>query len=140
MTTEFSYSYKDMLDRLQKEKMMEQQYEKLSLPIIKIVRKNKTTVFANFDSYPKILKRNADHIGKYIQSEMGTDYTINANGQMIIQGIYKENKIESVFKKYIREFVCCRQCKGLYTDLLKEEGITFLQCNTCFARTSLGKN
>lgn len=135
----FPYCYDTMLKRLQLEKSSEEQYKKMSLPSLKIVRKNKTSVFVNFSSYPLILKRNSDHIGNYFRTEMGTDYSINSSGQLILQGIFKENKFESIMKKYIKEFVSCRQCRGLNSDLIKENGITFLECHICLAKTSLGK-
>jgi translation initiation factor 2 subunit 2 len=135
----FPYSYEDMLSRLHGFKTGDDNYEKINLPQLKIVRKNRSSIFANFAIFCEKLSRPDVHIQKFIYDEMGMNCSINGQKQLIIQGILTENKMESIMKKYIREFVLCKQCKGIDTKLSKENNLTFLGCNKCSAKSSLGK-
>ena len=137
--SQYPYSYDELLFRLHNAKSSDEIYSKVNLPPIKISRKNRMSIFSNFGMLVEELNRNKDHISNYFKEETGLINTINQHNQLIIHGNLNELKCESIMKKYTNEFVCCRQCKGLNTSLLKEHGLTFLQCNQCLAKTSLGK-
>lgn len=134
----YPYIYDHLLSRLHTIKTTKI-VNKAMLPPIKIIRKNKTSVFVNFNIYPEILKRTAEHISNYFKEELRTQNSINAEGQLIMNCIVNDIKCESILKKYIKEFVSCKQCKGINSTLIKEQGMTFIKCNECFANTSLGK-
>lgn len=135
----YPYTYDDLLYRLHLEKSGEENYKKTNLPPIKVAKKNKTTIFINFGIFVEKLNRSADHIATYYKSETGIASSINAQGQLILQGILNETKTESILRNYIREYVICKQCKCFDTSLLKENGITYIICNQCQAKSSLGK-
>lgn len=135
----YPYSYDELLFRLHTAKSADDAYSKVNLPPIKIARKNRMSIFSNFGLLAEKIKRDRDHISSYFKTETGLVNTINQHNQMIIHGNLNEAKCESIMRKYINEFVLCRQCKGLSTNLIKDHGLTFLQCNQCGAKSSLGK-
>lgn len=135
----YPYNYDDLLYRLHLVKMAEDNYKKINLPAIKITKKNKISIFINFSNFVEKLKRTPEHISNYIREETGMATSVNAQDQMIIQGILNETKTETIMRNYIREYVSCRQCKCLDTNLIKENTITFILCNQCGAKTSLGR-
>lgn len=137
--SQYPYSYDELLFRLHTTKNSDEIYSRVNLPPIKINRKNRMSIFSNFGILVEKLNRDKNHISNYFKAETGLINTINQHNQLIIQGKFDELKCESIMKKYINEFVSCRQCKGLNTTMLKEHGLTFLQCNQCSAKTSLGK-
>ena len=137
--TQYPYSYDELLFRLHNDKNEDEIYSKVNLPPIKISRKNRASIFSNFGILAEKLNRDKEHISNYFKAETKLVNTTNQHNQLIIQGNINESKCESIMKKYINEFVCCRQCKGLNTIILKEHGLTFIQCNQCLAKTSLGK-
>ena len=135
----YIYSYDELLYRLHNKKTSDDSNKKISLPSLKVIKKNRLSVISNFKSIAEKLNRPIEHIKDYINTETGANSSINNQGQLLIQGIYNEAKCESLMRNYIREFVMCKQCKGIDSNLIKEDGLTFLECNKCFAKTSKGK-
>lgn len=138
-TFKYPYTYDDMLYRLHLAKLKEGSSDKISFPPLKVVYQNRVSVIANFGEFPKILNRTKDEISHFFQEETATRISINAQQQLIIHGKFNESRCEYILKNYIRQFVMCRQCNGLNTKLQKENGLSFLDCNQCGARSSLGK-
>jgi len=134
----YPYVYEEMLDRLQSAKSQTGE-KKNVLPAIKVTIKNRRSIISNFADYSKILNRPADHIRTFYRIESGMENSINDSGQLIIQGYYQESKCETVMRKYVEEYVLCKQCKCIDTELVKSDGLTFLECHQCLARTSMGK-
>ena len=135
----FPYSYDELLFRLHTAKMAEEAYAKINLPPLKVTRKNRLSVIVNFGIYSEKLDRAKEHISDYYKEETGSSNSINSQNQLLIQGILNETKCEAIMRNYIKQYVMCKQCKGLKTSLNKENGLTFLECQQCFAKTSLGK-
>lgn len=137
--SEYPYTYDDLLFRLHNAKSSDEVYKKVNLPPLKVTKKNKLSIFSNLIVYTEKLNRPKEHIAEYYKNETNLHNSINGQNQLIIQGILSEIKCEAVMRNYIREFVMCRQCKGLCTDIVKENGLTFLKCQQCFSVSSLGK-
>lgn len=137
--SQYPYSYDELLYRLHTARSMDDNYKKISLPQLKVSRKNRMSIISNFSVIAEKINRSAEHIKEYFNAETGTTSSINSQGQFLIQGIYNEAKCESIMKNYIREFVMCKQCKGIDTKMVKENGLSFLECNQCLAKTSKGK-
>lgn len=143
----YPYTYDDLLCKLHDAKSAEEPLhsrnssidKKISLPPLNVARKNKLSIISNFGAYPELLNREVGHISNYFTVETGTANSINNMNQLVIQNVINENRCESIMRKYIREFCMCRQCRGISTTLLKQDGITFIECNECNAKTSLGK-
>ena len=137
--TSYPYSYDDLLYRLHNAKSVDDIYTKINLPQPKISRKNRLSIFANFGAFVEKLNRCPEHISSYFKAETGACNSINKQNQLLIQGILNDTKCETIVRNYIKEFVMCPQCKCLNTLLTKEKGLTYLVCNQCSAKTSMGK-
>lgn len=137
--TEYPYDYSSLLSRLQQIKTMDDIKTKNSLPPIQVAKKNKNSIIINFQTYGDLLKRPLDQISRFYKEETGLCNSINIHNQLIIQGSLNENQCENILRNYIKSFVLCKQCKNIDTHLFKEDGLTFLICQKCSAKTSLGK-
>lgn len=135
----YPYNYDDMLFRLHTAKMTEESIARINFPALKVTNKNRLSIISNFGEYPKILNRTKEEISNYFRTEMATSISINAMDQLLIHGKFNESKCQFIMEKYIKQFVMCRQCRGLNTVLEKENGLTFLDCKQCRARSSMGK-
>ena len=135
----YPYNYDELLFKLHTAKCAEEAIQKINLPSLKVTNKNRLSIISNFGEYPKILKRTKEEIGDYFKTETAAINSINAMEQLLIHGKFNETKCEYIMKNYIKQFVMCRQCKGLDTKLIKESGLTFLECGHCGAKTSMGK-
>lgn len=135
----YPYEYDDMLIRLFNSKSEEDAYKKINLPVIDVSRKNKTSIISNFHLYIDKLNRTADQISNYFREEGRVNVSVNSRKQLIIQGNFDNRKCETIMTNYIKEYVMCKQCKSIDSCLIKDTGITFLQCHQCGAKSSLGK-
>lgn len=137
--TEYPYDYENLLFRLQQIKTTDGIKTKNSLPPIQVTKKNKTSIIVNFQTYGDLLKRPLEHISHFYKEETGLCNSINIHNQLIIQGNLGEVQCENILRNYIKGFVLCKQCKSIDTQLLKENGLTFLICQKCSAKSSMGK-
>jgi len=138
------YSYEDLLNRvfnIMREKNPDAAIGvktkfKLSPPQVGRAG-SKKTAFANFMEICKQLKRTPKHLLAFLLAELGTSGSVDGNNQLIIKGRFQQKHIESVLRKYIKEYVTCHTCHSAETELEKETRLFFLQCSTCGSRCSV---
>ena len=97
----------------------------------------KKTSFANFLEICKLLHRPQKHMQAFLLAELGTQGSVDANNQLIIKGRFVQKQIESVLRRYIKEYVACQTCRSPDTILQKDTRLFFLQCETCGSRRSV---
>jgi len=97
----------------------------------------KKTAFVNFMDIAKALHRQPKHLLAFLQAELGTVGTIDGSNQLILKGKFQQRNIETVLRKYIKEYVFCHTCRSPDTILNKDVRLFFLQCNTCRSKCSV---
>lgn len=97
----------------------------------------KKSSFANFLEICKSLHRPPKHMQAFLLAELGTSGSVDANNQLIIKGRFQQKQIESVLRRYIKEYVACQTCRSPETILQKDTRLSFLQCETCGSRRSV---
>lgn len=97
----------------------------------------KKSSFANFLELCKLLHRPQKHVQAFLLAELGTSGSVDANNQLIIKGRFVQKQIESVLRRYIKEYVACQTCRSPDTILQKETRLFFVQCETCGSRKSV---
>lgn len=97
----------------------------------------KKTSFANFADFCKTLHRMPKHLLDFLLAELGTSGSVDGNNQLIIKGRFQQKQIESVLRRYIKEYVTCHTCRSPDTILRKDTRLFFLQCETCGSRCSV---
>ncbi|CAB3410766.1 unnamed protein product [Caenorhabditis bovis] len=98
---------------------------------------SKKTAFSNFSEICRLMKRQDKHVLQFILAELGTTGSIDGSNCLIIKGRWQQKQIESVLKKYIKEYVMCHTCKSSDTQLTKDTRLFFLTCNACGSRCSV---
>lgn len=138
------YSYEELLERvfnIMREKnptMVGGQKKKLVMKPPQVVRVGaKKTSFVNFTDICKMLHRQPKHLLAFLMSELGTSGSVDGNNQLIIKGKFQQKQIETVLRRYIKEYVTCHTCRSPDTILQKETRLFFLQCETCGSRCSV---
>jgi translation initiation factor 2 subunit 2 len=138
--------YSQLLDRfygILKEKNPELaggQQQKLKIPPPEVLRDgNKKTVFANIQQISQVLQRNPSHLIQYLFAELGTSGSIDGEQRLIIKGRFQAKNIEGVLRRYIQEYVICRTCKSMNTELKREAAnrLHFLVCKACGSTKSV---
>lgn len=102
---------------------------------------SKKTSLANFSAICKTLKRQPRHLLSFLLAELGTTGSVDANNQLLVKGRFQQKQIETVLRRYIKEYVTCHTCRSPDTLLEKDEQtrVVFLQCETCGSRCSVTK-
>ncbi|EDO41575.1 predicted protein [Nematostella vectensis] len=138
------YSYEELLERVfdimraKNPDMVAGEKRKFVMKPPQVVRiGTKKTSFANFTDICKILHRQPKHLLAFLLAELGTSGSIDGNNQLIIKGRFQQKQIESVLRRYIKEYVTCHTCRSPDTILQKETRLFFLQCETCGSRCSV---
>lgn len=99
---------------------------------------NKKTIFANIPEICKRMKRTEEHLTAYLFAELGTSGSVDGSRRLVIKGRFQQKQIENVLRKYIIEYVTCKTCRSLDTELNKGENrLYFITCNSCGSRRSV---
>ena len=94
------------------------------------------TILTNFPQIASYLRRDQDHLLKYLLKELATSGSIK-NSRVILQRKINSQKINEKIEAYTKEFVLCSQCKKPDTEILKEKGFSFIHCLACGAKHSV---
>jgi|LakMenEpi03Aug12_release.lakeMendotaPanAssembly.Ray.scaffolds.fasta_scaffold18050_11 translation initiation factor 2 subunit 2 len=118
-------------------KMQDNKVEKqviVSAPIIEILG-NKKSVFVNFFNICDSIRRDPEHVSKFIMSEISSQTTVNSNKQLVMKGYFSSKKIDTVIKKYIDGYVTCFMCNSFDTFIERDKiiRIDFMHCCNCNA-------
>ena len=133
------FTYPDLLQRIFqmiKESKPLTHDTKLQVPVPKVSRQNRQTIWANFEQTCQVLQRSKEHVQKVILSELSTSGSLDAHNQLRIQGRFREGQIQNLVSKYILEYVKCRICKQCDTQIVRDADsrLDFIVCNKCRSR------
>lgn len=91
------------------------------------------TIVKNFKEIASVLNRDVEPVLKYILRELATAGNISGQ-EAIFQGKFSSTVIGEKIEKYAKESVICTECNRPDTTVIREDRITFLQCEACGAR------
>ncbi|RCK56324.1 Eukaryotic translation initiation factor 2 subunit beta [Candida viswanathii] len=81
---------------------------------------SKKTMFANVQEIAIVLQRSPEHLIQYLFAELGTTGSIDGEKRLILKGKFQPKQMESVLRRYIIEYVTCKTCKSMNTELKRE--------------------
>lgn len=124
--------YKKLLERA-REKLPESVLLKERFEIPKIIGhiQGNRTILSNFLQIASELRREPEHLLKYILKELATPGEIKKSGAVIIGTKVSASRINEKIKQYAEEFVFCSECGKPDTKIEKEEGLAYLKCTAC---------
>ncbi|MCL2549348.1 MAG: translation initiation factor IF-2 subunit beta [Methanimicrococcus sp.] len=112
--------------------------ERFVVPEAKIFSEGKTTVLDNFSNIAGVLRRDPDHVMKYLTRELGTAGKLEG-GRAIFQGRFTRDQMDANIQNYVDEYVMCSECNRPDTTLGKMERVLILQCSACGAHRPVKK-
>jgi len=100
---------------------------------------SKKVVLINFPDICNCMNRPADHVLSFMLAELGTSGSLDAAQRVTFKGIFKQQHIEVIVRKYLKEYVLCKLCKSPETTLVKDSNtrLYFMTCNVCSASRSV---
>ncbi len=96
---------------------------------------NRTTI-KNFKAIVNALNRDPEHLIKYLLRELGVAGNMDGS-QAVFQGKFSKAAVDDRIKRYVEEFVVCRECGGPDTKLVRKDRVHILRCEACGARTAV---
>ena len=130
------YSYELLLTRLMdniKENypdISEKKRHVMNPPKLMLQGKKKT-LWINFQETCGKLERSYYHVKQYFIEELRTECSIDGRNRLLIQGKFLPKHIESILRKYIVEYVMCKDCRCPQTTLIREKKLDFVKCQNC---------
>jgi translation initiation factor 2 subunit 2 len=120
-------NYLKLLDNVISKININEDKKKILIPILS--KQNKIIIWDNFDNTCVIINRNKDKV--FLETELNVVTSINSKNQLLIRGIYNIKQIQSILKSFIKEFVICRSCNRINTELTKNNRLLSITCNDC---------
>lgn len=130
--------YREMLERAYAE--LPQQvatYERFTLPRPDVRRAGRRTLIRNFKEICDELRREPEHVLKFLSGEMATLATFDGT-RVVLQGRFGYDTVRNLLEIYTEKYVVCPVCKRPDTRVVREKRLWFLQCEACGARSSIG--
>ncbi|MEM3519957.1 MAG: translation initiation factor IF-2 subunit beta [Candidatus Hadarchaeales archaeon] len=126
--------YEKLLDRaLESVPRVVLESSRFQIPTADVVAAGNQTVIRNFKSLSGELNRPPEHMAKYLWRELGVAGTLKEN-QLFLQGKFTSEAVNERVKRYVEEFVLCKECKKPDTKLEKIGAAIVLRCEACGAR------
>ncbi|HPW11502.1 MAG TPA: translation initiation factor IF-2 subunit beta [Methanoregulaceae archaeon] len=104
--------------------------DRFVVPEAKVYIEGKTTILENFAEIADVVRRDQDHLMKYLLGELGTAGKIDGT-RAIFNGKFEPSLINGLVKGYVDDYVICSECGKPDTRLVKDERVLLLRCDAC---------
>jgi translation initiation factor 2 subunit 2 len=110
--------------------------ERFEIPKAKGHIQGSKTVISNFFQIAKILRRDSQHILKFILRELATP--AETKGTQIVFGRkVSAARLNETIEKYAKIFVLCKSCGKPDTQIIKKDRVDYLKCTACGAQSPI---
>ena len=117
-----------------------QNAERFSPPEPEILHEgSKKTIIRNFSEIVDALRRDENHLYKFLLQELGTAGSVDKR-RLVLQGRVPEKKINERIKLYIDTFIVCQECNRPDTSFLRTGRTLNLHCEACGAKRPIRTN
>ena len=132
-------SYEEMLDEAySKIKPIESHIDRFKIPEAEVMIEGKTTIITNFSQICSALRRDCNHLEKYLDKELAA-YSKQSGNRLIFQRKLLIRDINEKIKSYVEKFVICKECGKPDTEIIKQDSYIFIRCLACGAKHSIAK-
>jgi len=104
--------------------------DRFIVPEAKVYIEGKTTILENFAEIADVVRRDQDHLMKYLLGELGTAGKIDGT-RAIFNGKFEPSLINGLVKGYVDDYVICSECGKPDTRLVKDDRVLLLRCDAC---------
>lgn len=127
--------YKQMLEIVRKSLPEEvTQRERFEIPKVTGHIQGNRTIITNFLQIADKLRREPEHLLKYVLKELAAPGEIKKSDSVIIGTKIAAGRINEKIRQYANEFVLCYECGKPDTKIEKENNLSYLKCTACGAR------
>ncbi len=112
--------------------------ERLVIPEPQIQPDGLRTIIVNFGEIAAAMGRDEKHFFKFLVKELATSGEFKGKSLVVI-GKFNKFVVQNKIDLYMKKFVTCPECNRPDTKIEKSDRFTFLKCDACGARSSLGE-
>jgi translation initiation factor 2 subunit 2 len=128
-------SYEELLKKAyDKVKVVEKGSDRFDIPKVQGQVAGKATIITNIKPIADYLRRDLEHLAKFLQKELATSGKIE-NDRLILNTKASSLKVNEKIQLYAKEFVICPECQKPDTEIITEKGIKFKHCLACGAKS-----
>lgn len=133
------YSTEFLVDRLYDEisKADSDSKNRLSLARPEVTTVNKKTVVNNFREMCKKMSRDEIEVQMFFSEELLKKTSIDSKGGLVIWGLFRQKGIEKITRRYINQFILCKECGASQTKLEKQDRILYMECSKCHSKKAI---
>jgi len=126
--------YDKMLDNLYKQ-LPEKAKEKsrFTMPVFESFVEGVNTIIPNFTEVTNTLRREPEHLMKYLSKECATAATPDQK-RLVLKGKFRTKQLNEKLEHYIKDYVLCKECGKPDTNIVEQERQLWLRCEACGAR------
>ncbi|MFC4988435.1 MULTISPECIES: translation initiation factor IF-2 subunit beta [Saliphagus] len=106
--------------------------ERLDIPDPTAQKDGAFTRFTNLGEIADVLSREAEHVHRFVQRELGTSGKF-ADGRARYNGSFSGTEFGAAIDAYVEEYVLCSECGLPDTRLVREDRTPMLRCDACGA-------
>ena len=106
--------------------------ERLQIPDAETQKDGAFTRFKNLGEIADVLSREAEHLHRFVQREMGTSGKFE-EGRGRYNGTFSQGDFNAAVDAYVDEYVLCTECGLPDTRLVREDRTPMLRCDACGA-------
>ena len=111
--------------------------ERFEIPKVKGHIQGNRTIINNFLQIASVLRREPEHMLKFVLRELATPGEIKKSGSVIIGSKVPASRINEKIKQYASSYIFCYECSKPDTKIEKEGNLSFIKCLACGARHSI---
>jgi len=127
-------SYEELLNKtMEKLPKKQEMKDRFVVPEAAVEISGSRTILKNFAEISDNLRRDQQHLSKFLSKEMATSSSIQA-GTLVFQGKIRREILQKKIEDYIKEFVYCKECREPDTRLVREGRVMFMICEACGAK------
>ena len=118
-------SYENLLNKAyEKVKVINSGSERFDIPKVQGEISGKNTIITNIVQISSYLRRDSNHISKFLMKELATSGKIE-NNRLILNTKMPSQRVNEKVILYSKEFVICPECNKPDTEIISEKGIKF---------------
>ncbi|MBN1502847.1 translation initiation factor IF-2 subunit beta [Candidatus Woesearchaeota archaeon] len=126
--------YKQLLVKARKELPESiKKTERFVVPKVRGHIEGNKTVLSNFMQIAEKLRRDPNHLLKYILKELASPGEFKKN-LVIVGSKISAKRVNEKIEEYANKYVVCKECNRPDTKLLKHDRILSIKCSACGAR------
>ncbi len=108
--------------------------ERFEIPKVRGHIQGNRTVISNFLQIANALRREPEHMLKYVLRGLATPGEIKKSDSVMVGSKVPASRINEKIRQYANDYVFCSECGKPDTKIEKGKNVTFIKCMACGAR------